>query len=102
MQASNMIGGVPLESLIGHEVKFKINGVLPMAKGMARDYKEFVLAVESTKDQSDYRVYIRLTSSGKTRRIVSFYLRFFSQKQITPVENGETVDVHHMEVQQWL
>ncbi|MFC0335306.1 hypothetical protein ACFOLF_06240 [Paenibacillus sepulcri] len=73
-----------------------------MAKGMARDYKEFILAVEPNQNMSDYRVYIRLISSGKTRRRVSDYSRFFSQIQITLVEDGEMIDVHYSEVQDLL
>lgn len=99
MQASNMIGSVSLESLIGHEVKVKIKGILPLAKGTIREHKEFVLAVEPNQDQSDYRVYFRLISSGKTRRIVSEYSRFLSQIQIIPVEDGEMIDIHHEEIQ---
>ncbi|MGO4542317.1 hypothetical protein [Paenibacillus sp. 2TAB19] len=100
MQVSNITGSVPLESLIGHEVKVKIiKGILPLAKGTTRDYTEFVLAVEPNQDQSDFRVYIRLISSGNTRRMVSGYSRFLSQIQISLVADGDMIDVHHSEVQ---
>jgi|GEM_PF-3608259 len=99
MQALNIFRGDTIESLVGKEVKVKIKGILPLAKGTTRDYKEFVLAVESNKNLSDYRVYILMKSDFITRKRINGYSRFLSQIQIIPVEDGESVDVHLSEVQ---
>ncbi|WP_348621535.1 hypothetical protein [Paenibacillus polymyxa] len=98
-QVSNIIHSDILESVIGKEVKVKIKGILPLAKGTTRDYKEFVLAFEANQDQSDYKVYFLLKYSGKR---VSGYSRFLSQIQITSVKGGEMIDIHHSEVQKLL
>ncbi|PQP90944.1 hypothetical protein [Paenibacillus sp. AR247] len=97
---SNIIHSDNLDSMIGREVKVEVKGILPLEKGWTREYREFVIAVEANKDQSDYKVYLLLKYKGKRR--VTGYSRFHSQAQITSVEKGEVIDIHHLEVQRLL